>query len=168
MAGEQQLSRGGAMAMGLVFLAAGIMPLLIGAGVVHPAESGSPPPAWVAFAAGLLFVCAGVTIFVDYGIAGGVGPDGDLVPGTPFAVRAANLVLGLFIVGLMTALFGWVAFGSGPRQFSSTITLPFWQSHGRSGELSGRIAFGIVTVLMALMFVACGIVGLRRLNRARK
>src|SRR5581483_8197814 len=122
-------------------------------------------PLWVAFAAGLMFVCAGLAIIVDYAIAGGVGPDGDLVAGTPFAIRVANVVFGLAIVGLMTAVFGWVAFGAGPREFSTTIELPFWFSHGRSSELPGRIAFGIGTVLMALMFVACGIVGVRRLLR---
>jgi len=129
MAGEQQLSRGGAVAIGIVFIAAGVMPILIGAGVVHPDGNTTPP--WVAFAVGLLFVSAGLAIIVDYAIAGGVGPDGDLVPGTPFAIRVANLVFGLAIVGLMTAVFGWVAFGSGPRAFSTTIVLPFWYSNGQ-------------------------------------
>jgi hypothetical protein len=164
MAGEQQLSRGGAVAMGIVFIAAGVMPILIGLGVVHP--DGNTTPVWVAFAAGLLFVCAGLAIVVDYAIAGGVGPDGDLVAGTPFAIRVANFVLGLAIIGLMTAVFGWVAFGSGPRQFSTTIVLPFWYSHGESSELSGRIAFGLATILMVMMFVACGIIGVRRLAQA--
>jgi len=165
MAGEQQLSRGGAVAMGIVFIAAGAVPILIGLGVVHP-DVGTTP-LWVAFAVGLMFVCAGLAIIVDYAIAGGVGPDGDLLAGTPFAIRVANFVFGLAIIGLMTAVFGWVAFGSGPRAFSTTVVLPFWYSNGQSSELSGRIAFGIGTILMALMFVACGIVGVRQLQRQK-
>jgi hypothetical protein len=164
MAGEQQLSRGGAVAMGLVFMAAGVMPLLIAFGVVHPVRDPTTPM-WVVFAAGLMFVCAGLAIIVDYAVAGGVGPDGDLVEGTPFAIRVANFVFGLAIVGLMTSVFGWVAFGSGPRAFSTTIVLPFWYSNGESSELSGRIAFGVATVLMAAMFVALGVIGVRRLQK---
>jgi hypothetical protein len=166
MGAERQLSRGGAVAMGVAFIACGVPPVLIGLGILHPA--GELPPAWVPIAAGLLFVFAGIAIVLDYAIADGIAPDGDFPAGTPLAIRAANLVLGLAIVGLMTSLFGWVAFGSGPREFSTTISLPFWYSHGRSSELTGRIAFGIATVLFALMFVACGISGVRQLVRAAR
>ena len=117
---------------------------------------------------GLMFVMAGLAIALDYGIAGGVGPDGDLPQGTPMAVRIGNLIFGGGIVGLMTSVFGWVAFGSGPRHFSSTVALPFVAVRQQSGELSGRIAFGVATVLMAFMFLACTYVGIERLWRARK
>jgi hypothetical protein len=164
MGSESQLSRGGAVAMGVACIACGVMPILIGLGVVH--ASGEPSPAWVAIAAGLMFVCGGLAVILDYAIAGGVGPDGDLPPGTPFVIRVGNYALGLAIVGGLTSICGWVAFGSGPRAFSSTLSLPFllpqrWQS----SELSGRAVFGLATVLMAMMFVGCGIYGARRLVR---
>ena len=151
--------------MGTLFIACGLMPILIGLHVIAPAPTpGPPPPDWVPIAAGLLFVGGGLAIILDYGVAGGIGPDGDLVAGTPFLVRVGNYVLGLLIVGLMAALFGWVAFGSGPRQFSSTLSIPFigglsWLS----GEMSGRIAFGAADVLLWLMFFACGALGIKRL-----
>lgn len=154
--------------MGLVFMACGVPPILIGLGTITPAPSDAPTPAWVAICAGLMFVSAGLAIIVDYAVAGGVGPDGDLVPGTPFAVRVANFVLGMTIIAMMAAVFGWVAFGRGPRRFSSTVSLPFLSGRWASGELTGRIAFGAGTVLIVLMFVAGTVVGIRRLTRAAR
>jgi hypothetical protein len=165
MGNPRQLTPRGAIIMGIVFIVAGLWPIAVGLGI--PKIENGPQAAWVAIAAGAIFVLGGLAVILDYGIAGGVGPDGDLVAGTPFAIRALNLVLGLAIVGLMAAVFGWVAFGPGPRQFSTTIALPFYTSHSHSGELTGRIAFGFSTVLLALMFVACGITGVRRLMRFR-
>jgi len=83
-------------------------------------------------------------------------------------IRALNFVLGLGILGLMIAVFGWVAFGPGPRQFSTMIALPFVSYYARSGELSGRIAFGCSTLLLALMFIICGVTGVRKLMRTSR
>ena len=165
---SNQLSPRGAILMGIVFVLAGLPPMLIGMGVITPSggDAGSPP--WVVICAGLMFVVAGLTIVLDFAVAGGVGPDGDLRAGTPFAIRVANFLCGMTIVGLMTSVFGWVAFGSGPRRFSTTMSLPFLAQSWASGETSGRVAFGIATVLMALMFVACTVVGVERLWRARR
>jgi hypothetical protein len=111
--------------MGIVFVLAGSPPILIGAGVITPIGADPTLPPWVPICAGLMFVVAGLTIVLDFAIAGGVGPDGDLRLGTPFAIRVANFLCGMTIVGLMTSVFGWVAFGSGPRRFSTTLSLPF-------------------------------------------
>jgi len=168
MGNEQQLSPGGAVAFGLLFVVCGLFPIAIGLGIVTPSPvDPAAPPGWVPVAAGLLFVFAGAAVILDYGVAGGVAPDGDLVPGTPFWIRTANLVLGLAIVGMMAAVFGWVAFGRGPRAFSTTLAVPFFMRHNpHSGELSGRIAFGFGTILLVAMFLACGVVGVQRLARA--
>ena len=167
MGDRTQLSRPAAVFFGLVFIGCGVMPLLVGLGFVTPAAtSGDPAPAWVALATGLLFVLAGATIILDYAIAGGVDPDGDLRPGTSFFIRVMNFCLGISLIGLMTAVFAWVAFGGGPRTFSTTVALPFVARHNpHASELSGRIAFGAVTVMMALAFVIAAVVGVRRLAR---
>lgn len=151
--------------MGLLFAICGVPPILIGTGVVNRAASDPETPAWVAICAGLIFVAAGFAIILDYAVAGGVGPDGDLPAGTPIAVRAGNLALGSTIIGLMTAVFGWVAFGSGPRRFSSGVSLPFLTHYWVSGETSGRVAFGAATAALAAMFVACTWIGVERLAR---
>ena len=158
---QNQLSPRGAVLMGLAFLAAGVMPILISLGVV-PGALTEGTPAWVGMCAGLMFVACGLAVMLDYGLAG-VGPDGDLKPGTPFAIRLANLTIGLTIVGLMTAISGWVAFGPGPRAFSSSLSLPFYAKRWEGGELTGRIAFGAGTIFMVFMFVACGFTGMKRL-----
>ena len=163
MSPTNQLSRKGAAAMGAAFIAAGIFPMLIAAGIVKPSDGDAP--GWVAAAAGLMFISAGLAVVLDFAVADGVGPDGDFKPGTPNSIRAANLVLGLAIVGLMASVTGWIAFGPGPRHFTSTLTLPFLPLRWQSGELTGRIGFGISTVLLVLMFVACGVSGARRLRR---
>ena len=96
MAANNQLSPRGAVAMGLAFVACGIFPILIGVGVIAPSPGDAP--GWVATAAGVMFICAGAAVILDYGIAGGVGADGDFKPGTPLWIRGANLALGLAIV----------------------------------------------------------------------
>jgi len=155
--------------MGTLFIMCGIMPILLGLHAIDPGPTGgTPPPDWVALAAGLVFVGGGLAIVLDYGLAGGTGPDGNLVPGTPFWIRVANYLLGLAIIGLMAAMFGWVAFGKGPRAFSSSISLPFMGRSWMSGEISGRIAFGAADVLMWMMFIACGALGIKRLRDAHR
>jgi len=157
--------------MGAMFLVCGLFPVLIAQGVITP-DNPSPDnaPPWVLMCAGAAFMSAGLAIIVDYAIEKvAVQPDGDFVPGTPMGVRIFNLVIGGIIVGAMTAMFGWVAFGTGPRHFTTTIYFPFMPAplRERSGEMSGRIIFGFGTILLAFMFVACTVVGIQRLRRAR-
>jgi hypothetical protein len=168
MANDNQLSRRGAVVVGLLFIASGLFPIAVGLGFVTPSGSDlAAPPGWVPAAAGLVFALGGGAILLDYGVAGGVGSDGNLLPGTPLWIQTLNLALGLGIVGLLTALSGWVAFGRGPRAFSTTVALPFYVRHNaNAGELSGRIAFGAGAILLAAMFCACATVGVRRLTRA--
>ncbi len=156
-----QLSPRGSVVMGMFFIACGLLPILMVLGVITPA-SAAPVPRWVPICAGLTFVAAGLTVMVDFGLAS-VGADGQLAPDTPLPVQLASLLLALSIVALMAAVTGWIAFGSGPRAFTSTLSLPFFTKRYQSGQLSGRIMFGISTVLLVLMFCASGAIGLRRL-----
>jgi hypothetical protein len=148
-------------------MACGLPVILGGIGVI-PIAPTEGTPAWVAVCAGLMFVLMGAAVIVGFAVAGGAAPGGELLPGTPFAVQAAQYCLGLGITGLMAAVFGWVAFGSGHRSFSTTITLPFVTRHPDSGELSGRVLFGIGAVLIFAMFVGIGIAGGRRLLTAKR
>jgi len=160
---SSQLSPRGALMMGLLFIAFGMFPILTGLGILTPTDAGSPVPTWVPVAAGLAFIVGGATIIVDFAVIGGVGPDGDLRPGTPMSLRIVSLLLALTIVGLMTAISGWVAFGSGPRHFTSTLSFPFATKRWQSGELSGRAMFGVGTALGVVVLVAGGIGSVRRL-----
>src|SRR5438046_91633 len=114
MASQTQLSPRGAVAVGLICAALGVVIILGGLGVLPlrpaPDVAGSP---WVLVCAGLAFVLAGGAVIVGFAVAGGSGPDGDLPPGTPFSVRLTQYFLGLGTLGSMTAVVTWIAFGPG-------------------------------------------------------
>ncbi|MGH9409138.1 MAG: hypothetical protein ACRD1V_06760 [Vicinamibacterales bacterium] len=164
MTDPQRVTKTQAWLFGALAIACGIFPLLIALGVVQP-ERHVAEPRWMIAAFGLAFVGAGISIFVDYGFGSGFGPDGDFIPGTPYWVQVVGFLLSLMVIGSLIAMFGWVAFGPGPRAFSTTIAIPFIAVHWASGPLSGRIAFGAGTVLMGLGLVACAVVGVKRLRR---
>ena len=128
--------------------------------------TGTPPrdaPPWVIVLGGLVLVLGGAALIVGYALAGGAAPDGDLPPGTPRWIRILQLGLGLGMVGSLGTIFGWIAFGPGPRAF--TVTGSF--GRGTASEVEGRTLFGAGTVLIALFFVALLVVGLRRLRGRR-
>ena len=166
MATGKPLTPRGAVAMGLAVVACGVPPILIGMGVMHPSPGDAP--GWIGILAGLVFVCGGLAVVLDYAIAHGPEPDGDLPPDTPLFIRGANYLLGLTIIGLMAIIAGWVAFGPGPRRFSASILSPLLSQRWQSGELSGRIAFGLGTILLVFMFIVCGLAGIRRLRPGQK
>ena len=155
-----------AIVFGLFSAVVGVAIVLAGMRVlpVAPAPDlqGSP---WVVVCAGLIFVFLGAAMIVGFAVVGGA--NGDLPPGTPFGVRVIQYFLGLGIIGSLAAIFTWVAFGPGERQFSSTLVLPF-MTHGAaaSGETSGRVVFGIAAVLIWLFFATFGFLGARHLFRA--
>ena len=157
----------GAVILGVLFIACGVMPILGGLGLI-PLKPTEGTPGWIGVAAGLMFVLAGAAVINGFAIAGGAAPDGDLRPDTPFGVRLVQYLLGMAIVGLMTAVSGWIAFGPGERHFSMTMALPFVARSSAGGELSGRIAFGVGTTLLLAMFVGFGVSGARRLRRVRQ
>ena len=157
-----ELTPRAAVVFGLLFALAGLCVIAMALGIIRADSAGAPQ--WIGVAAGLAFVLAGAAIIVGFAVAGGAAPDGDLPPGTPFAVRLTQYLLGLGIVGLLTAIAAWIAFGPGPRQFSVT-GLPFLGPKG--GETIGRVAFGIGAILSATVFVAFAVVSIRRLRRSR-
>src|SRR5439155_18159991 len=134
-----QLSPRGSVVAGVFFIVCGVLPILVATGVITPTTPAAAPP-WVVICAGAMFVAAGVIIIVDFGLAR-IGPDGQLAADTPFAIELASLLLGLTIVGLMAAVTGWIAFGSGPRSFTSTVSLPFVTKQQHGGDVFGRIGF---------------------------
>ena len=166
MASTQQISPRAAILWGLVCMALGCAPILIGLGIV-PGELTPGTPGWVGVAAGLMFVCAGAAVIVGYAVAGGVGPDGDLPAGTPLSVRMIQSLLGFCIVGLLESIAVWIAFGPGERHFSSTFTWPFGVTTAAASEREGRIVFGAGAVAIGIFWVVLTIVSARRLANSR-
>jgi hypothetical protein len=165
---NQQVSRKQAIVVGLWFAAAGVAIVLEGLCIipVEPAPEVRDSP-WVIICAGLTFIFGGAAAIVGFAVAGGPGPDGDLRAGTPFAVRLVQYFLGLGIVGMMTAICSWIAFGRGHRQFSASFAVPFVAWYTESNEMVGRVAFGVAATLLWFIFAALGFDGARRLARWR-
>jgi hypothetical protein len=157
----------GAIVLGIIAMLCGVYPVLVGLGVVHVRPTPGAQP-WVAVAAGSMFILAGLAIINGYAVAGASRVDGSLPDSAPFFVRVTQYVLGVGIVGLMFAVCAWIAFGSGERHFSSSISLPFWSSSGRSSERSGRIAFGTAAGFMGLFLVLSIVNGAQSLWRASR
>ena len=160
----KQLSPRSAIAVGILFMFCGAIPVLAGLGLVraHPAPGVQP---WVIIAAGSVFILAGLAVINGYAVAGGSPADGSLPADAPFIARLIQYILGLAIVGLLFAVFAWVSFGPGERHFSSSISIPGLSTSGQSSERAGRIAFGLGDGMFGFFFVLFAVSGAKRLWR---
>ena len=156
-----------AVIVGVLVAAGGVVPVLSGLGLITVRPSNGTP-GWMAVCAGAVLMLAGAAVINGYVFGGGPTADGDLPADTPFGILLLQYVLGLSMVGLMTAISGWIAFGPGDRQFSTSIDMPFVSRQSHSSGLAGRIAFGIGAVLMAAFFIGLVFKAARQLNRARR
>jgi hypothetical protein len=86
-------------------------------------------------------------LFVD-AAAGGANADGTLPANAPSVLRVLQSAVGLGIVTLTAVMATWIAFGRGPRHFSTTISLPFLVYQPKDAELPGRVGFGIAALLI--------------------
>jgi hypothetical protein len=121
----QQLGPGATHLIGLVFVVAGILPMLAAfdIGPLGRADINGPP--WVGFAAGAIFSSAGLALIA--------GPQAPLAGG----------LFGVLALAGLAAIGNWVAFGPGPRACSGSISLSWlWGAADFSG-LACRISFGL-------------------------
>jgi hypothetical protein len=158
---RNQLSPGAAIVIGVFFGAMGTFVMLLALGTFGPARLSDGTPPWVGVVGGLLFLLGGLAVIVGHGIAGGMGPDGDLRAGTPFFVRLVQYALGVVIIGMLASIASWVAFGSGSRHFNGRG--PFIS--GAVNEALGRTLFGIGAVLTWVFMAVMLVVSIKRLRR---
>ena len=152
----QPVSPRTAVALGALCVGVGLLIILLAAGILPADERSFHAPHWVVGAAGLMFALMGVALVT--------GP----APGTPAATGRTtwrSLLLGGAVVGLMAAIFNWIAFGPGERRFGGGLAVPFVAISGRASEWSGRAAFGVAAVLLDLFFLWVAARGLRDLLR---
>ena len=155
--GEREMSPRGAIVFGVLMAVVGIG--IIAAGAWAP-QKDVHAPRWVIAAAGGAFLFFGSWTAVVYALGYDPKRSAETLP--PPLVQLAFFVPGIVFLALP---FHWVAFGPGPRAFSGSFSLPFLWISRRSGELSGRIAFGIGAVVMDLIVVAITVTLLRRAAR---
>ncbi len=154
-----RLSPRAATALGAICIGLGLLIVLLAADVIPSDEKRFHAPRWVVSAAGLVFVLAGVALATAS------------APGAPEATGRTtwrSFLLGGAIVGLMAAVFNWIAFGPGERRFSGGLALPFVSVSGPASEWTGRVAFGIGAVLVDVFLVCMTARGLRDLLGRRR
>ena len=92
-------------------------------------------PYWIAGLAGVVFALAGIAI---------------ALPQRPSRVHDA---LGALLFSAFAAIGLWVGFGPGPRAFSGSVAIGPVAVGGGGGETIGRIVFGAMGVVVALIAV---------------
>ena len=164
MAAETQLTRRKAIAIGILCLGCGVPPVLGALGLI-PLRLAPDVPPWMGVAAGSMFLLASMLLFVD-AAAGGANADGTLPANASPALRVLQTTTGTGIVTLMAVMATWIAFGRGPRHFSTTISLPFLVYQPKNSDLPGRVGFGIAALLIWAIVIA-GTVGALKKHLAR-
>ena len=161
-----QLSPGGSIVVGLLCGGIGLVIILVALGAFGEARLTDGTPPWVGVCAGLAFALAGLALMVGYGVAGGVGPDGDVLPGTPFFVRLVQYTVGIGIIVMLASIGSWIAFGPGPRHFSGGVSVGGVSvGGGAANETLGRVMFGIGAVLCWAFVAVMVVVSIKRLRR---
>jgi len=130
--------------MGTAFLAAGLPVVGIGLDWVHVSPSAVHAPGWVLVVCGGIFALPGAAmLYYAFANLAGYGGRGE-GQGAPLFMQ----LVGLTMAAGMAAVFGWVAFGPGERRFSGSGGIGPVHVGGSSTGTSGRLAFGIATVLI--------------------
>lgn len=122
------------MLIGLLFVAVGILPMLAAfdIGPLRPEDINGPP--WLGFAAGGIFVAAGLAVIA--------GPQAALLSG----------LFGLLALGGLAAIGNWIAFGAGERVCSGSLSLPWLASGADLAGIACRIPFGLGALITDAFF----------------
>lgn len=121
---SQRPSPAAGVLVGLVFVAAGLLPMLAAFDIGPLGREDIAGPPWLGFVAGAIFASAGVAVM---------------------AGRRAPLAGGLFAIltlAGLAAIGNWIAFGVGERACSGSIALPWLWREGDFSGMACRIPFG--------------------------
>ena len=142
------------IAVGLLTMALGLIPVLVMAGILPRGHSADSAPSWIGLLIGLAFFCAGLLVVMRE--LAGIGNDARalMTQNLPWPLHAASDLLVGVILFSMAATFTWVAFGPGPRHFSVSVGMMFWTRTSGGGDTVGRAAFGFGALLFWLIAVA--------------
>src|SRR5688500_13088976 len=131
MAAQPTLSPIARIALGLLCIAGGLMPVLASFDL-GPLDRGAiNGPPWLGFLAGAVFIAGGLAVMLGE------------------RLRHSPLSHGLFalVIGSFAAIASWVAFGPGPRECAIAIA-GFLFSSGWANEVACRAGFGIGALLL--------------------
>jgi hypothetical protein len=131
------------------FAAAGLALLAIAFGWIQPPAESMEAPRWVLAAAGIMFLAGG---FVPLTIRLGAG-------------AWQSRLVGAVVLIALASIFNWIAFGPGPRHFTSSLSLAGSPvQRAGTGETSGRVIFGVIALLLDLLVIVIAV----RWMRVRK
>ena len=140
-----QQSDFGRYGMAVICLLAGAAIVALAAGVSPSDEAKFRAPHWVVGCAGGVFMLAGIMIALP-----------------PTMLRVQQF-LGAVLLSLFASIFGWIAFGPGPRAFSGSVSFGSISTAAPSDASAGRFVFGIAAVLIGLCAVFAWVKWLRAL-----
>ena len=146
MAAEKEIGRNGAIALGTLVALTGVA--IVGVALFAKGD-GFHSPRWVVACAGAAFLFFGGWTAALYALGYDPKRPKETLPRP--GIQLLVLVPGLL---LFAAPFHWIAFGRGPRAFSSTFSLPFFAARGRASETTGRVMFGVGCLLIDAIIVA--------------
>ena len=118
MSSDNDLSPSGRLILGLVFVAAGVFPILAAFDIGPLRQKDIHGPPWLGAAAGAVFVMGG--------IAAMAGNKGRYAP--------VSSVMAFGIVAFFAAMASWIAFGPGPRECSVGFSGAFFGSTRTAAE----------------------------------
>lgn len=129
--------------MGLFAAGMGLFIILVSVDIIHTDPESIHAPRWVLTLAGMIFTFVGLYI-----LSTGLPAPGE---SGSHLLRWIQYFLVLGMLTAFAAVFLWVGFGSGERQFSSSGSFLFFTVSGQGNEIFGRIVFGGGGILAALI-----------------
>ena len=129
--------------MGLFATVMGLFIVLVSADIIHTDPASIHAPRWVLTLAGMMFTFVGLYI-----LSTGLTPPGEQVP--PI-IQWTQYFLRLGMITAFAAVFLWVGFGTGEREFSGSGSFLFFTISGKGNDTMGRIMFGGGGIFAALM-----------------
>ncbi len=148
------------LAIGAVCCAFGFYMVMVGVGVLPP-PSRINGPIWLAAAAGLAFLSAGVSVIVR-GLLCVDTHERELPHDAPAWMQTIYWLSSLAALVALASIGTWVAFGGGDRNIS--VSGPFT---GPAGEDVGRMIFTVATIMTWLMVIALARHGAKKIFRKK-
>ena len=132
---QRKLSRRGQIWMGVMFVAAGLLPIALAVGVIRRSRARMRAPAWVVFLAGCCFSLVGTVLILP-----------------ERAIRLRGFLVGCLSRRSPRCSCGLVSV-RGSARFRSGFSIGPASSWSVGGEIGGRLVFGLAGVLIAAFAV---------------
>lgn len=129
--------------LGLITTVMGLFIVLVSVDIIHTDPASIHAPRWVLTLAGMMFTFVGLYI-----LSTGLTSPGEQV--SPI-LQWTQYFLRLGMITAFAAVFLWVGFGTGEREFSGSGSFLFFTISGNGNDIMGRIMFGGGGILAALM-----------------